>query len=83
MKKNITRNLHQYQLYPFWDDEYKTLEYINEPFNDTHQMQIWHRQGYTNKFTGDMCDMRATQPTWNKRFIEMFANQGWKDVGTS
>ena len=27
--------------------------------------------------------MRSPQPTWNNRFIDIFAGQGWKDIGTS
>jgi len=75
--------LHKYQLAKFWDDEFKTLDYVVEPFNDVAQTQIWLDQGYANKFTGEMCDMRSPQPTWNQRFIDMFAGQGWKDIGTS
>jgi len=80
----MTRHtIHKYQLYPFWDDSYKTLEYINETFNDTALSQQWVVQGYANNFTGDMCDMRSPQPVWNQRFIDIFAGQGWQDIGTS
>jgi len=79
----MTHTIHQYQLHPFWNNEYKDLDYINEPFNDIHQTHAWQAQGYANRFTGDMCDMRNAQPTWNQRFIEIFAGQGWKDIGTS
>jgi hypothetical protein len=75
--------IHKYQLYPFWDTEYKTLHYINEQFNNTDQITRWKDQGYADKFTGDMCDMRSQQPSWNQRFLDMFAEQGWKDIGTS
>lgn len=67
----------------FWNDEYKTLDYENEPFNDVVSSTTWIGQGYPSKFTGDMCDMRKPQPTWNQRFVDHFAAQGWKDVGTS
>ena len=79
----MSHSIHKYQLYPFWDDQYKNLEYVNERFNDTNQLKIWNQQGFTSRFTGDMCDMRAQQPTWNQRIIEIFQEQGWKDVGTS
>jgi hypothetical protein len=75
--------MHKYQLYPFWDNEYKTLDYINEQFNDTDRLKKWKEQGYADQFTGDMCDMRSQQPSWNQRFLDMFADQGWKDIGTS
>jgi hypothetical protein len=76
-------SIHKYQLYPFWDDEYIHLEYINESFNDVPLQQQWLKQGYADKFTGDMCDMRSPQPSWNQRFLDIFAGQGWKDIGTS
>lgn len=75
--------IHKYQLYPFWDDEYKKLNYIQEPFNDPENVSLWLGQGYQPKFAGDMCDMRYPQPAWNQRFIDIFKGQGWKDIGTS
>jgi hypothetical protein len=79
----MSHYINKYQLYPFWDNKYKTLDYINEQFNDTDQLAQWKDQGYTSRLTGDMCDMRSQQPSWNRRFLDMFAEQGWKDVGTS
>ncbi len=67
----------------FWDEEYKHLNYVHEQFNDIHQVHAWQGQGYANRFTGDMCDMRNQQPTWNHRFVDIFTSQGWQDVGTS
>jgi hypothetical protein len=75
--------IHQYQLHPFWDNSYVHLDYVNETFNDLHQLMVWRGQGYANRFTGDMCDMRNAQPTWNLRFLEIFAGKGWQDIGTS
>ena len=75
--------IRQYQLHPFWDNSYVDLEYVNEEFNDAPQLMIWRGQGYADRFTGDMCDMRYTQPTWNQRFLDIFAGQGWHDIGTS
>jgi hypothetical protein len=79
----IKHQILKYQLSPFWDDEYKQLEYINEPFNDTVLQQQWVAQGYADQFTGDMCDMRSAQPSWNNRFVDFFRDLGWKDIGTS
>ena len=73
----------KYQLYKFWDDEFKNLDYINESFNDTSLAAKWTALGYLNKFTGDMCDMRSAQPSWNQRFVDIFTAQGWRDIGTS
>ena len=75
--------IQQYQLHPFWDNSYVHLDYVNETFNDLHQLMVWRGQGYANRFTGDMCDMRSAQPTWNLRFLEIFAGKGWRDIGTS
>ena len=70
-----------YNLDKFWDDEYKTLAYINEPFNDPIDVAKWISQGYQSKICGDLCDMRHTLPSWNNRFIKFFEEQGWQDVG--
>jgi hypothetical protein len=78
-----THSYHRYQLYPFWDSEYKTLDYIHEEFNDPENLKLWTDLGYANKFTGYMCDMRSPQPSWNQRFIEIFTGMGWQDIGTS
>ena len=79
----MTQAIHKYQLYPFWNNEYTALTYIHESFNDHALVATWRQQGYMPKFTGDMCDMRNPQPSWNQRFVEMFEGQGWRDVGTS
>jgi hypothetical protein len=78
-----THELTKYWLTVFWDDEYLHLDYVNEPFNDTENTRRWIEQGYPAKFTGDMCDMRSRQPTWNQQFVDMFSDMGWKDIGTS
>jgi hypothetical protein len=67
----------------FWDNEFKDLEYRQEPFNDSDSVNRWLSQGYQSKICGDMCDMRHTQPSWNHRFIEKFEAMGWQDIGTS
>jgi hypothetical protein len=72
-----------YKIKVFWDDEYQHLDYVNEPFNDTTLLNHWTELGYPNRFTGDMCDMRNRQPTWNTQFVDFFAAKGWKDIGTS
>ena len=72
-----------YKIEVFWDDEYQHLDYVNEPFNDNTLLDQWTQQGYPNRFTGDMCDMRHCQPKWNDQFINFFSDRGWKDIGTS
>jgi len=78
-----TQDLLKYRIPKFWDDEFKQLDYVNETFNDTASLQSWLSLGYANKFTGDMCDMRSPQPSWNKRFVDIYTEMGWKDIGTS
>ena len=78
-----THAVSKFLITPFWNNEYKTLDYINEPFNDDPNVQHWLDLGFPNKFTGDMCDMRSAQPSFNHRFIQMFERYGWKDIGTS
>lgn len=73
----------KYNIDVFWDNEYKNINYVNEPFNDEENAQRWMSLGYPSKFTGDMCDMRSPQPSWNYGFINFFANLGWQDIGTS
>ena len=73
----------KYHIAKFWDDEFKQLDYVNEPFNDNENTRHWISLGFPPKFTGDMCDMRSPQPTWNTAFIKMFEEMGWKDIGTS
>jgi hypothetical protein len=72
-----------YNLDVFWDDEFKHLDYIQEPYNDSNDVQQWLAVGYQPKFCGDMADMRGRQPSWNHRFVEHFQSMGWKDIGTS
>jgi hypothetical protein len=73
----------RYQIDPFWDDEFKKLNYIQEPFNDPVSVNQWLNQGYQSKIVGAMCDMRQPQPSWNNKIIEHFEQLGWKDIGTS
>ena len=67
----------------FWDDEYKHLDYSVENFNNPLDTDAWLRAGYRSKFTGAMCDMRKSQPSWNNKFIDYFTGLGWRNIGTS
>ena len=78
---NNTRIVTKYQLSVFWDDEYKKLNYIQEPFNDPVSVNQWLSQGYQSKITGALCDMRHKLPGWSQRFIDIYTGQGWKDIG--
>ena len=78
-----TQEILKYRISKFWNDEFKQLDYSNEQFNDTAITAQWLAQGYANKFTGDMCDMRNVQPTWNERFLDIYSELEWKNIGTS
>lgn len=71
----------KYHIDQFWDNEFKTLNYISEPFNDPDTVALWQRQGYTNKICGDLCDMRHVLPGWADRFIKIYTELGWKNIG--
>lgn len=73
----------RYNIPVFWDDEFKKLNYVTEEFNDPESMAKWTALGYQNKFTGAMCDMRSPQPSWNDKFLKIYQELGWKDIGTS
>jgi hypothetical protein len=79
----VTLVVVKYQLDPFWDDEYKKLNYIQEPFNDPSSVNQWISQGYQSKICGDLCDMRSAQPSWNTKIIKHFKDLGWNNIGTS
>jgi hypothetical protein len=72
-----------YSLDVFWDDEFKHLDYIQEPFNDSEDVKRWMAQGYQPKICGARADMKGRQPSWNHLFIDYFSAMGWKDIGTS
>ncbi len=71
----------KYHIERFWDDEFKTLDYIQEPFNDPASVALWMQQGYHTKICGDLCDMRHQLPAWANRFITIYTALGWKDIG--
>ena len=77
----VTHAIAKYNLDVFWDDEYKHLEYIQEPFNNPTDVARWISQGYQSKICGDLCDMRHRLPTWNDKFIQHFESMGWRDIG--
>ena len=79
----VTHVVIKYNLEVFWDNEFKQLNYVQEPFNDPVSVNTWLSQGYQSKIVGAMCDMRQHQPSWNHCFVEHFESLGWKDVGTS
>lgn len=80
----MTQHLYKkYSIDVFWNDEFKHLSYIHEPFNDPNDVAQWIAQGYQSKICGELCDMRHRLPTWNHRFIEYYNNLGWQDIGVA
>jgi hypothetical protein len=79
----VTHATSRYNIYPFWDNEFKTLDYIQEPFNDPANVANWIAQGYQAKITGDLCDMRHQLPSWNHRFVDFYQQRGWQDIGVA
>ena len=71
----------KYHIERFWDDEFKTLDYIQEPFNDPVSVNLWISQGYHSKICGDLIDMRHQLPKWADKFIKIYEAWGWKDIG--
>lgn len=78
-----THAISEYNLEVFWDDEFKGLDYICEPFNDPVSVNQWISQGYQSKICGAMADMRHRLPSWNYQFVEYYDDLGWKDIGVS
>ncbi|CAB4138204.1 hypothetical protein UFOVP328_397 [uncultured Caudovirales phage] len=76
-----THAVNTYCIDQFWDDEFKHLDYVQEPFNDPADVAVWLSQGYQSKICGDLCDMRHRLPSWNQRFIDFYQDLGWKDIG--
>jgi hypothetical protein len=73
----------KYHISKFWNDEFKNLDYVQEPFNDPVSVSLWLSQGYQNKITGDLCDMRHQLPTWNQQFVDMYLDRGWQNIGVA
>lgn len=68
------------------DDEFLSLQYDRETFNNPNDVKQWVENSYdwVRDFTGELCDMRKAQPSWNERVIEYFTkNFAWSDIGTS
>jgi hypothetical protein len=79
----VTLATSRYSIYKFWDDEYKHLDYVQEPFNDPESVSRWLSQGYQEKITGDLSDMRHRLPTWNQQFVDFYTQRGWQDIGVA
>ena len=48
---------------PWWAYQHRELDYQHEEFNDPTMLDHWRKLGYTQqRFTGDLYDMRQTEP---------------------
>lgn len=77
----VTHVVSEYHILKFWDNEFKHIDYVNEPFNDPDTVSQWLDQGYADRFCGDLADMRHHLPHWISRFVEIYQAKGWQDVG--
>jgi hypothetical protein len=72
---------------PFWDDQYRRLNYTKKAFNNPEDMVRWRQEGYTHSdelFTGYLCDMNSPLPNWTAQLINWFADYfGVTDIGCS
>lgn len=72
---------------PFWDDEYRFLNYRKELFNNPEDLKKWREQGYIQPvefFTGMMCKHGENQPSWTNKIIEWLENDyNWSDIGVN
>lgn len=56
---------------PFWDDKFKSLNFIKQPVSQA-ELDEWSELGYSENnvksFTGSMYDSRNPMPEWIKNF---------------
>lgn len=71
----------EYHIKPFWADDYKQLDFVTEPFNDPASVAQWLNQGYSNRFCGDLADMRHQLPKWSQQFIDIYQERSWQNIG--
>lgn len=65
---------------PWWALQHRDLPYVNEPFNDPTTQQQWLDLGFTHqRFTGDLYDMRESEPDWVAVFRDRVSLEhfGW------
>ena len=70
---------------PFWDDEYKNLNYRKEIFNDEYAIEEWRKGGYDNdieNFSGKMANHYDPLPSWHNKILDWVEEEfQLKDVG--
>jgi len=72
---------------PFWDEQYKDLNYYKVVHNNPQDMKRWRKEGYTHPdelFTGAMCPHGEKHPSWTSKIVEWLEKDfGWKDIGAN
>ena len=70
---------------PFWDDQYKTINYFKRPFNGVDELKLWREDGYQHAeeyFTGYMCPHGETHPDWTDDIVDSITQKyDLNDVG--
>ena len=70
---------------PFWDDEYKNLNYRKEIFNDEYAIEEWRKRGYDNdieNFSGKMANYNDPLPSWHDEVLKWIEDEfQLKDIG--
>ena len=72
-------------LEPFWDEQFKNLDYHKEIFNNEKDIERWRKSGYTqdvSNFSGLMCPHGKKHPEWINQIIKWAEDEiGLNDVG--
>jgi len=80
MQNNKIKNIK-----PFWDNEYKNLDYRKEIFNDEYAIEEWRKQGYNNdidSFSGKMANYEDVLPSWHNKILDWVEEEfQLKDIG--
>jgi len=70
---------------PFWNEEYKNLEYTKEIFNNESDIKRWRDDGYRNNiedFTGTMCSHGKNHPLWTSDVVRWIESEfNLNDIG--
>ena len=64
---------------PWWDDNFKTLDYKYIPIKNTHDEQRWKNEGYKNvTLNGALYNMSNPMPEYATPFFTLF---DWLEIG--
>jgi hypothetical protein len=64
---------------PWWDDSFKSLDYIYTPLTNTDDLIRWINEGYRGlNLNGAIYDMKQEIPDYGKPFLTLF---DWEHVG--